>query len=379
MLPERTRLPVRIVVRVRDDGVPEGDAVLQRTAAVVGQRAHLQMPRIPVGGVGIGTCRILRRRPLARLIESLQEVVGLRQLEESVHVTIVTQPPIDHRRRRIRKLERGMRVDHARRHEEPGRRIAPHAHAAIVMADILEDPLDGVVRIGGFVDGSCLAVGTEIRRHERVVSFAHVAAAHVLVHEDPAFAVDVGKRTELCRICICAVRGHAVRRAHQQNGNRLAGVARHVDGRERLVPSRMGILTSRFEYCARTRATAAGSGPGRCACISLAASAVTTSRHEERRCRRRPAMGVPMEGDSHDENAAAFITDYMLHRTVRIHPTATMHCGAHCTAALQDTSAYLRAHPDNRSTHRLVCTAQTVRVSAPSDADCRLHWSVPMP
>ena len=81
-------------------------------------------------------------------------------------------------------LERGMRVDHAGGGVEAGIGDAPHADLAVVVGDVLDQPLDGVVGVGAFVGVLRAALDGAVRRHVDELAFGHVAAADVLVDED---------------------------------------------------------------------------------------------------------------------------------------------------------------------------------------------------
>ena len=96
---------------------------------------------------------------------------------------------------------------------------------------VLDQPIDRVVRVRGFVDLIAGLVGN-VRPHIFVDAFAHVTAAHVLINKDVAFAREQlarpQRRTEFLR----AVRRDAVRRAIEHDRILFAFVLRFVDRRE---------------------------------------------------------------------------------------------------------------------------------------------------
>ena len=72
--------------------------------------------------------------------------------ERAVVIDVVAHVVVGGRRLRRRRLQRRMRVDDARRDVEAGLRDADHAGAAVVVRDVLQQPLDGVVGVGALVD-----------------------------------------------------------------------------------------------------------------------------------------------------------------------------------------------------------------------------------
>ena len=58
-----------------------------------------------------------------------------------------------HRGLRRYRDHRGMRIDHAGGNIEARIRDAPHPHLAVIVGNILQEPFDGVVSVGGLVSG----------------------------------------------------------------------------------------------------------------------------------------------------------------------------------------------------------------------------------
>src|SRR5260221_305631 len=75
-----------------------------------------------------------------------------------------------------------MRIDHSHGHQIAGIGDAVHAHAAVVVGHVFDQPVDGVVGVGAFVH----AVGVRSGMQHFEFAFGAVAAANVLKDEDVA-------------------------------------------------------------------------------------------------------------------------------------------------------------------------------------------------
>src|SRR5262250_1904158 len=74
-------------------------------------------------------------------------------------------------------------------------RDAPDTNAAIVVGYVLNQPVNGVVGVGGFVALFTCLVGN-VRTHIFEFALALIATAHIAVDEDVAFAGKELIRTE---------------------------------------------------------------------------------------------------------------------------------------------------------------------------------------
>lgn len=109
----------------------------------------------------------------------------------------------------------------------------PHAHAAVVIGNIFDQPVDGVPGIGGLVEILGPGLHHLVRTHVLILSLGHPTAAHVLINEDVAFLFEQEGRAHGVAIAIAAVRDHAVGCARKQDGIRLGEILGHIDGREK--------------------------------------------------------------------------------------------------------------------------------------------------
>ncbi len=129
-------------------------------------------------------------------------------------------------------IEGGVGVDDAGGGVEAGIGDAPHADLAVVVGDVVNEPLDGVVGVGAFVGILGAALDGAVRRHVDEIAFGHVAAADVLVDEDELLAAEFIRRAEGGLVVLHAVGPDAVGRAGQHDGIGFGGVLGDVDAGE---------------------------------------------------------------------------------------------------------------------------------------------------
>ena len=115
-------------------------------------------------------------------------------------------------------FEGGMRVDHAGGSEKSGIGDAPDAGFAVVVGNIFQEPVDGVVEVAAVVDVGGGFFDVDVRAHFDEFAFGHEAAANVLHNENVAGFVKVRRRAELGAILIDAVGRDAVRSAADEEG-----------------------------------------------------------------------------------------------------------------------------------------------------------------
>ena len=126
---------------------------------------------------------------------------------------------------------------------------------------VLQQPLDGIVGIGAFVDVGGALRRVDMRTHLDEIAFGEVTAAHVLEHEDVPRPVEGLGRPQARPELIDAVWRDAVRRPRHQEGVASRRILRHVDRREqplavphgdvRLV---LGVVRLNIEWRGRLRA-----------------------------------------------------------------------------------------------------------------------------
>ena len=115
---------------------------------------------------------------------------------------VVAMKPVRDRRLRRDGFDCRMTIDAGHRGVKARIRNAVDADPAVVVRHVLNQPIDGVVGVGGLVDLLAGLVGN-VRPHVFVLAFAHVAPAHVLIDKDVAFAreqfIGAQRRLELIR------------------------------------------------------------------------------------------------------------------------------------------------------------------------------------
>jgi len=162
------------------------------------------------------------------------EQVG--QPERPVMVEVVPLEPVQHGCLGRHRAHGRMGVD------QPGggveARIAhpPLAHPAVVTGDVLEQPGHRIVGVGAFVHpGPGPGVGPD-RGEIDEGAFAHVLAAHILVHEYEALPAEPGGGAQVRHERPRAVGSHPVRGALHEEREAAAALLRGVDGREQPDP-----------------------------------------------------------------------------------------------------------------------------------------------
>ena len=129
----------------------------------------------PLGGVGAG----------AVLLVDVGQVL---LAEGAVVEPVVAHPAIDHGVHRDGDLERRVRMDERHQRQEAVVGDAEDADLAVGLGNVLDQPVDGVVGVGGFVDGGGVVRAVEGAVHD-VVALGAVLAADVL-HDADVAAID---------------------------------------------------------------------------------------------------------------------------------------------------------------------------------------------
>ena len=128
-----------------------------------------------------------------------------------------------------------MRVHQGHQGQKSVIRDAQDAHFAIGLRDVLDQPVDGVVSVGGMVNRRGIARPAERAVHD-VIALGAILAAHVL-HDANVAAVDddiggvvvtLQNRPEVRALGMAGERLGIVRRARQQNRRQL-GTLRNQD------------------------------------------------------------------------------------------------------------------------------------------------------
>ena len=128
--------------------------------------------------------RALRHIGLLRL-ELLHIIETVRLAKRAVVEEVVAPPDVRHRRLRADRLHRRMRIDPGHHRKKPRIAHTQHAHLAGVIRHILQQPVDGVARVGRLIDIVLrLVLHDRPVHHERAARA--IASANVLVDEDVA-------------------------------------------------------------------------------------------------------------------------------------------------------------------------------------------------
>ena len=173
---------------VADEVVPEVDLALVVTVAQVADRPTPQEELISVGRAVVERHGLLTQRVLELLPEEIEEAEVVGQQERPAMQRVVAVEDCGHRGLRRHGLQRGMRIDHAHGREEARVRDAVHAHVAVVVAHVFDQPVDGVPGVGALV--SVLRprfhrlVGADVDED----ALGGEAPAHILANEDKLLA-----------------------------------------------------------------------------------------------------------------------------------------------------------------------------------------------
>ncbi len=151
------------------------------------------------------------------------------QAEGAVVVEIITQIHVRWRRLFGDGLERRVRLDHRHGRQPAAVGNSQHAHASVVVRNVLEQPVDGVVGVGALVDGlRVVRVAGPAQHHE--LAFGFVTPANILEDEDVTFRNQLAVVLELGGDSFLVVR-HPVGRALENERQRLRSVLGRVDFR----------------------------------------------------------------------------------------------------------------------------------------------------
>ena len=217
MPPDRTRLPELVIGRVGEELLP-GGIFGSELGRQVADRSGPEVELVAVLGAVIEGDRHLggRRRLRLRLVDGYR-VEGMREHERAAVIPIVVQEQVGDGRLRRSCPNGWMRVDHPRRREEPPVRDAEEAHAAVVVGQVSQEPLDRVPRVGLLIDIGRRSLLWPMRGHVGERAFRHQPAADILAREEVAGAQErLGLEAEGA-LLVDAVRTDAERRPREQD------------------------------------------------------------------------------------------------------------------------------------------------------------------
>ena len=183
--------PEVIVVGMLDTRIPVRDRAVQIFRVDVRERTEIEIPLVSIVRFEIE----MRIRVLIGLLhDRVFKVVALAQRAEAV--VVVVHPLIDGRGLLADRLQRRMRM---KQRERSGQAIvgdAVHPDLAVVVRDILHQPLDRVVGVGGFVGGLGIVgidPGGKIEH-----AFGLESSAQILDHKDVAVLREFLERSGIC-------------------------------------------------------------------------------------------------------------------------------------------------------------------------------------
>ena len=140
------------------DVIPERHLPLEIPRIHTWQRPQVEEELVTVGGP-------VPEFRFAGTPEECQEVETRGEEERAVVMEVVPDKPVRHRRLRGDGLNRGMRINGSHGSVEARVRDAPDANIAVVIANVLDEPVNGVVGIGGLVDVPRTGFMRNIRPH----------------------------------------------------------------------------------------------------------------------------------------------------------------------------------------------------------------------
>ena len=137
-----------------------------------------------------------------------------------------------------------MRVDHSHRRVEAGIGDAPLPRLAVVVGDVLHQPVDRVVGVAAFVDVFRAVLYGHVRTHVDELALRTHASANILVGEDEQVFGELTRRPDAGLVGIHAIGPHAVGSAEEHDRVRLRDVLGSVHGCEEphAIPHRDHVL-----------------------------------------------------------------------------------------------------------------------------------------
>ena len=173
---------------VADEVVPEVDLALVVPITQVAHRPAPQEELVSVGSAVVEGHGLLTERVLELLPEEVEEAEVVGQQERAAMQRVVAIEHVGHRGLRRNGLQRRMRIDHAHGREEARVRDAVHAHVAVVVAHVLDQPLDGIPGVGALVGVLRAGLGRLVRADVNKGALGGEAPAHILANEDKLLA-----------------------------------------------------------------------------------------------------------------------------------------------------------------------------------------------
>src|SRR5439155_5977648 len=215
------RLPKLVVIGMRDELVPGGYRAVEVFRAGIRERSQTQVPVESVGLVELEVEVRLRRLHQRGVLETVAEA------ESAVMVKVIAQELVFRRRLFGGGSKRRMRVQERHRGEPAAVRDAQNSHAAIMIRNIFQQPVDAVVNVCALIDGVGITPAARIPEHHEV-AFGPVASANVLENEDVSLRNELLINAEFRGETLFVV-VQPVGSAFENEGQGLSGIFRRVD------------------------------------------------------------------------------------------------------------------------------------------------------
>ena len=171
--------PEGVVGGMVENLAPEADLLEAMAAAQLTRRHRIHVNVVVVEMAGPPLRAIVARGFL------FIDVGHVLLAESPVVEPVVAYPAVDHGIHGNGNFERGVRIDERHQREEAVVGNAENADLAVAFGDIFDEPVDGVVRVGGMIDGGGILRAVQRAIHD-VVTLGAVLAANVLDHADVA-------------------------------------------------------------------------------------------------------------------------------------------------------------------------------------------------
>ena len=219
----RLLLPEIVIVGMIDGRIPVWNLPVQIFVVEIRKRAEIQIPLV-------GVVRFEREMGVAVLVGLLHhrvfEIVAFAQ--SAVTMIIVVHPLIDGRSLLAHRFQRSMRMQQRKRGRKTVVGDAHHADFSVVVRDVFDQPIDGIVGVSRFVGGfrvSEIDPGCKIE-----FAFGAESPAEILDHINVAVLFELDQRP---RYLFRRFFGDAVGSATKQNRQRAGFVGGSEDNRLR--------------------------------------------------------------------------------------------------------------------------------------------------
>ena len=242
---DRLILPEGVVAGMFQQLAPETNLLEPTTTAQLSCRSGFHKHVIVVKVAGPPP-DIIRARGLL-----IVDVAHALLAESAVVEPVVAPPAIDHGIHRHRNLERRMGIDQRHQRQKAVIGNAEDADLAVRLFDILYQPVNGVIGVGGVIDRGWVLWPNQRSVHH-IVAFGTILAADILDYTDvPTLDDNVGGvvvtvqvRTEVRTLRVAGQFSGVIRCAREQDGRVLCALG-HEDYRMQLYA-----VTHRYHYVA---------------------------------------------------------------------------------------------------------------------------------